>query len=320
MDISVIVAIYNVEKYLSDCIESLINQDFSTAEFILVNDGSSDKSSQICDKAQLSDSRIKVINKNNGGLSDARNAGLEVATGKFIMFIDGDDVLDRGTLSILFRIAQQTDSDLVQYGYRETSSADLHAHATFNGKYEYVTDRHDMYMRLYQLGGIAASGCTKLIKRRALKNLKFAFGKLHEDEFFTTELLASVRSVTYITDFTPYQYIIRAGSIITCGFNPKRVYDLSAMYEKRIKKLNDLGFSDLADAFQTRYFSNLYIQYHKSCFADNKECTRFICKKLIGLGSAHSDGLNYEMRVAKVWPRLMLPFLYKLRSVLHKKL
>lgn len=320
MNISVIVAVYNVEQYLINCIESLINQNYSNAEFILVDDGSTDKSPDICDQAQLRDSRIKVIHKSNGGLSDARNTGLEFATGQYVMFVDGDDVLDQGTLRILYTLAQQTNSDLLQYGYRETSCANLSAYADFNGRIEYITDHHEMYLRLLKLGGIAASGCTKFIKRSILKDIRFAKGKLHEDEFFTTELLASVKSVSYITDFTPYQYVIRAGSIITGKFNPKRTYDICNMYELRITKLDKFGFNDLIDAFQTRYFSLLYIQYHKSRSANSKVCTNFIIQKLIGLASAHTDGLSYEMRVAKVFPRLMLPLLYMLRSILHKRL
>lgn len=320
MNISVIVAVYNVEQYLINCIDSLINQSYSDVEFILVDDGSTDKSALLCDQAQQRDPRIKVIHKANGGLSDARNAGLEIATGKFVMFIDGDDVLDQGTLSILYKIALQTGSDLLQYGYRETFDADLSAHAKFNGTYEYITDHHEMYMRVLKLGGMAASGCTKFIRRSILKDLRFAKDKLHEDEFFTTELLTSVKSVTYITDFRPYQYIIRSGSIITGGFTPKRVYDISEMYEQRIAKLNILGFNDLVQAFQTRYFSHLYIQYHKSRLAFNKDCTRFTIQKLINLTSSPTHGLSIEMRIAKACPKVMLPLLYRLRSILHKKL
>lgn len=318
MEISVIVAIYNVESYLEYCLESLLNQNFQNVEFILVDDGSTDKSSLICDNAQLSDSRVRVIHKSNGGLSDARNAGLEVATGNYVMFIDGDDVLDRDTLSILNNLAMDTNSDLIQYAYREISKPDMFVTAKFDGIYEIVTDRHDMYMQLYKLGGLAASACTKFIKRDKLQKLRFEKGRLHEDEFFTTELLAIVDSVTYAIGFAPYQYIVRNGSIITSGFNPKRVYDICEMYGRRIKQMTEFGFHDIAELFQTKWFGNLYIQYHKSRLMKENKCTGFIKHQLNVLRPVKSAGLNLEMRVAKGCPNVMLPTLYRLRWMLHK--
>lgn len=318
MTISVIIAVYNVEKYLEACIKSLINQDFRETEFILVDDGSTDKSSQICDIWKSLDTRIKVIHKTNGGLSDARNTGLNIAKGQYVMFLDGDDVLDRNTLRILSNIVGLTNSDFIQYAYREANSPDLTAVATFDGKFERITDRHEMFLRLYRLGGSAASGCTKLINRKLFDHIKFPKGKLHEDEFFTTELLSIVESVTYITNFIPYQYIIHPKSIITSGFNPRRVYDLSQMYSTRICKLSNMGYSDLSGLFRTRYFSNLYFQYISSRNAHEKECTNFIETQIKALSKFITIDTGFELKIVKFRPKLLLPLLYLVRRLLNK--
>mgnify|MGYP001620281167 FL=1 len=119
MTVSIIVSIYNIVDYLSYCLNSLIYQDYQDLEIILVDDGSKDGSSQLCDEVAKSDSRIKVVHKPNGGLSSARNAGLDIATGKYVLFIDGDDYLTTGAVSTLVAIAEVQKVDFIQFGYEE---------------------------------------------------------------------------------------------------------------------------------------------------------------------------------------------------------
>ena len=99
--ISVIVPVYNVEKYLDNCVQSILRQSYTNLEIILIDDGSTDKSSQLCDEYSQKDKRIKVIHKKNGGQSDARNVGITVATGKYIAFVDSDDYIDEQFLDCL---------------------------------------------------------------------------------------------------------------------------------------------------------------------------------------------------------------------------
>lgn len=110
--ISVIVPVYNVEKYLEKCIDSIVNQTFDHLEIILVNDGSTDHSLEICEKYKVQDKRIKVIDKKNGGLSDARNVGTQVAMGKFITFVDSDDFIDSDMITYLYHLITQADADI----------------------------------------------------------------------------------------------------------------------------------------------------------------------------------------------------------------
>lgn len=115
--ISVIVPVYNVEKYLSQCLDSIIHQTYKNLEIILVDDGSTDSSGLICDNYSQKDKRIKIIHKCQGGLSDARNAGLKIATGEYISFIDSDDFIDKNMYSILINNTQKYNSDIVWFNY-----------------------------------------------------------------------------------------------------------------------------------------------------------------------------------------------------------
>ena len=121
MKVSVIVPVYNIEEYVSYCIESLVGQDYQNLEIILVDDGSKDLSFKICDEWSKRDSRIKIIRKPNGGLSSARNVGLDFATGEYVLFIDGDDYLANGAISAMMSIIETKEVDFVQFGYEEVS-------------------------------------------------------------------------------------------------------------------------------------------------------------------------------------------------------
>ena len=116
-DVSVIVPIYNVDMYLKRCIDSIINQIFTNIEIILVNDGSLDTSPQICDDYARLDSRIKVIHKENGGLSDARNVGISVSRGRYLAFVDSDDYLDPSYLAVLYYAAERNGCDISSCNY-----------------------------------------------------------------------------------------------------------------------------------------------------------------------------------------------------------
>jgi glycosyltransferase involved in cell wall biosynthesis len=117
--ISVIIPIYNVEKYLSVCLESVINQTYQNLEIILVDDGSTDACPKICDDYATKDNRIKLIHKKNGGLSDARNIGVKHATGDLISFVDSDDVLSLYFYEKLINILEENDADIVECGFRK---------------------------------------------------------------------------------------------------------------------------------------------------------------------------------------------------------
>ena len=127
--ISGIIPIYNVEQYLSQCLDSIINQTYTNLEIILINDGSTDNSEKICNQYKLLDPRIIVIHKTNGGLSDARNTGIKIATGDYISFVDADDFIDKNMYTILFQKINTTNADIIWYNhYNYQSSNEITDH------------------------------------------------------------------------------------------------------------------------------------------------------------------------------------------------
>lgn len=295
MKLSVIVPVYNIEHYVSYCIESIICQNNIDMEVILVDDGSTDNSSMICDAFAEKFSNIIVIHKQNGGLSSARNAGLDIANGDYVLFIDGDDYLQNGAIKELVKVAEKTSVDVVQFGYEEVFGYDQYTEAIerlIKNKSEVVveTDRYKFYDNLYRLGGVAASACTKLMCLDLVKLLRFKEGLLHEDEQFTSHLLANCKSIAYVNDFLPYKYVMREGSIIHENFSEKKLYDLSFIYEERIEILQDLNYTDLVNRTASKYFDVLIFLYGQALKVDNKRALHFIQDKLRYLLS------NYPLR------------------------
>ena len=250
--VSIIVPVYNVGKYLLDCIKSLIKQTYKNIEVILVDDGSVDKSSAICDEYAEIDSRIKVIHKQNGGLSSARNAGLTVASGDYVMFVDGDDYLALNTVEIIINLALKNDVDLIQFDYLETNEEYNNNINNDTYNYEIISDTKLMFQKLYAIGGAAASACTKFYKKELFCDLSFREGIIHEDEYFTTRLLQKVKNAIYINNKL-YFYVMRQNSIVKSSFSPKR-FDSLVVSSDRMETLEKLGYFDLLEKEKSRYF------------------------------------------------------------------
>lgn len=261
MKVSIVVPIYNIADYVSDTLTSLINQTYTDIEILAVNDGSTDNSGKICDDFALSDKRIKVIHKPNGGLSDARNAGIEVATGDYIMFLDGDDRLVPNAIEQLIAICcEENDVDLIQFTYSEVDAKGEPLYPyTYSQNKELVTDEKEKFDRLYALGGPAASACTKLYKRELFDNLRFCKGIIHEDEYIVTDILSRTNKVVYF-DMALYLYYFRNGSIITSSFSPKKM-DIFTVLDKRVGVLKEKGYADLWQREQIRIFETVLRLY-----------------------------------------------------------
>lgn len=295
MKLSIIVPVYNIKSYISYCIKSIVHQNYEDFEIILVDDGSTDGVSLICDKFAIKYNFIKVIHKQNGGLSSARNAGLDIANGDYVLFIDGDDYLQNGAIKELVTIVKNTRADVVQFGYEEVSGYDRWSESIerlIKSESEIIleTDQYKFYDNLYRLGGVAASACTKLMRLDLVKSLRFKEGLLHEDEQFTSHLLANCKSIAYVNDFLPYKYVMREGSIIHENFSEKKLYDLSFIYEERIEILQDLNYTDLVNRAASKYFDVLILLYGQALKVDNKRALHFIQDKLRYLLS------NYPLR------------------------
>lgn len=228
--VSVIVPVYNVEKYIEKCIESIINQTFRDIEIILVDDGAQDSSGTICDEYAAQDERISVIHKENGGLSDARNAGVKKATSDYVLFIDSDDYIKETMVECLYELAVKHQVDMSVCGVYNVYSSGTKAQCDVLE--EFRCDNVEAFGHVLVGQKIPGTVCNKLIKREIAQKLQFPVGRIYEDAFYTTQLMQHVKSV-YVTTEPMYYYYHRAGSITTTPFKKKDM-DLVDAYEKNL--------------------------------------------------------------------------------------
>lgn len=245
--VSVIVPVYKVEKYIYRCIESIINQTYIKLEVILVDDGSPDKCGEICDYYAKKDDRVKVIHKENGGLSDARNKGIDYASGEYIIFIDADDFIHPRMIEILFETIETEKSDVAVCDFLKVyDNEDI----TFRNIGEYSKN---LYTNIEALENFYNSSkiqmlvaWNKLYKIDLFSNIRYPNGKIHEDEFTTYKVLYLANKIVYV-DEKLYYYLQRAGSIMSENFNLKRLQRLDALEEKML-------------FFEEKNLTNLYNQ------------------------------------------------------------
>lgn len=218
--ISVIVPVYNVERYLSECIESIIAQTYRDIEIILVDDGSTDSSGNLCDKLVKADSRIKVIHKNNGGLSSARNAGLILAKGEYITFIDSDDFIDSNMFDFMMnKFNIDSSLDIVSCCY-ETFVDGTKNYKPFLSKINSGRFSNVEYLNLILKHQVDNGVCNKIYRRRCLEKIHFIEGRINEDVLFNVSVLLEINYIYYIKK-PFYKYRTRKGSI-TRQVNPSQ--------------------------------------------------------------------------------------------------
>lgn len=229
--ISVVVPIYKVEKYLVKCIDSIIEQSYRNIELILVDDGSPDSCPQICDKYKSKDLRVRVIHKQNGGLSDARNAGLKIATGEWITFIDSDDYVGVNFLKKLYFAAINTNADISMCDYQSVlDDAGQEKEETCTKAYNNVKCLEEMYHP--QIHGMEFVAWGKLYRTELFKKNKIQYpvGKLHEDTFTTYKLIYAAKKIVF-SNACEYFYRQREASIMTSSFNIERLAVIDATRE-----------------------------------------------------------------------------------------
>lgn len=218
--ISVIVPIYNVEKYLNKCIDSLLIQTYKALEIILVDDGSPDNCGKICDEYAEKDNRIKVIHKENGGLSDARNAGIEISTGEYIFFVDSDDYIEENMIDCMYQKITEDCSDMVvcdmKYVYEDSGLLREQSHYSESSM---VLSAYDFFKAIF-FNHIEAAA--KLYKSELFKEIRFPKGKVCEDLFVTPIIADKCNSISYIPK-SMYCYRIHHQSIMRSSYNIKHL-------------------------------------------------------------------------------------------------
>lgn len=268
--ISVIIPVYNVEKYLRECMDSVITQTYKNLEIILVDDGSPDKSGEICDEYSKKDSRVKVLHKENTGLSGARNAGMEQATGKYIMFLDSDDYLEVDSCEKLYREIERTNSDYVVGNYTNTDENGTKwvKPAFSQDKYFAAKLLIDDYENSFYLMN---SGVWNKIWRKSFLDkfqIKFVEGALAEDAIFTTYCFMKAKTVYYIPD-NVYNYRLRYSDSISSN--------CSKEYFLRVNKADRIIYNNAKENNRLDYYRYFYakrMNYVLYKFIDSDKLTK----------------------------------------------
>lgn len=230
-EISIIVPVYNVEQYLEKCVDSILNQTFKDFELILVDDGSPDNSGAICDQYAEKDSRVRVIHKENGGLSDARNAGIDVAKGKYLGFIDSDDYIAEDMYELLYTNIIKEDANLSICGIYHVYEGKEPAKKI--EKYM-VLNRDEATVLIFHGNQISDHAVNKLYSRSIFSELRYPRGKYHEDSFTIVGILDQCDKVVVDTK-QRYFYYHRDDSITSQVFSKKHLEYITAWEQNEAK-------------------------------------------------------------------------------------
>lgn len=225
--ISIIIPIYKTEAYLRRCLDSIVSQTYTNLEIILVDDGSPDNSFRICNEYSAKDNRIQIIRKKNGGLSDARNAGLDICKGDYISFVDSDDWVNERYIEKLFTLLTSTKTDISIGNFIRTNGKKMqYPKRIFQAKI--YNPKEAIICCTNGRKPAFATSCSKLYKKALFEQLRFPIGKFHEDEFTTYLLFYRASRISYTPDIL-YFYFSRDTSI-TSSQHP---YDALEAFEQR---------------------------------------------------------------------------------------
>lgn len=265
--ISIIVPIYKVEPYLERCIDSILSQSYSNLEIILVDDGSPDNCPQICDSYAAKDDRIIVIHKKNGGLSEARNYGLDKASGDYIVFVDSDDYIRSDMCEVLLKNALTTNADMVLCDYHWVDNCGNDLHIKNKLKNEILTPEQyfQSYMNTIEMGYIIA--WNKLYKKYIFKNLRFPVGKINEDYYLMHRIIYKCQSIMCITEKL-YYYVQTDNSIMRSKFTARRMDIADALYDQ-IQFASSVG-NNAMRKFAINRLSNELVRYR--AYLNDPEC------------------------------------------------
>lgn len=280
--ISVIIPVYNVEQYLSTCIDSVINQTYHNLEIILVDDGSPDRCGVICDEYAMQDSRIRVIHKVNGGLSDARNAGIEIARGQWLAFIDSDDYIAPCTMEELLSSVMKHNADMAICGvvtFRDTNTGRIE-----NDKRLSLDDGITSGIEILksvrqfsQIPAVYAIACNKLYRKTLFDDLRYPIGLYHEDDAIAHHIIGKCDQIVCVGK-PLYFYRQTPGSIMNCSYNINRL-DAFVAYADRIRYYESHGLSDYSPPMQDYYFWLLFQKYFLFSESPETKAKLAACRK-----------------------------------------
>lgn len=241
--VSIIVPVYKVEKFLERCVESIIKQTYQNIEIILIDDESPDECPKMCDQYEIKDNRIKVIHKKNGGLSDARNAGLDIASGEYIAFVDSDDWIESDFIETLYMNAEREKADISVVGYQLIWEDGRIRRFSRDEEY-YVFDRENAIRELLKQQKFQCMVCQKMYRKQIFETIRFPVGKIYEDVAIGLSTFLKAERVV-VSGKVKYNYFQRCDSIVNAKFDKRKLFFLECCnkiidYSDSQNKLFDL--------------------------------------------------------------------------------
>ena len=264
--ISIIIPMYNEEKNISNCIESIINQTYNNIEIILVNDGSTDNTKQICEKYSKKDKRIILINKINEGVSIARNIGIQKANGEYITFIDSDDTLELDAYETCIKEMKKENADIVCFNYRRMNiETNFKKRYGIKEKKEYIfPEILEDYLSNDQYNKIGEANWNKIFKYEIIKNIEFRKIKIGEDFIFNYEAFKNAKKIINIPEIL-YNYTINSNSVTSESFNKEKLLEYIYSRKEILKDIKENYKQYYNNAFvalcDTYYYSIEKIAY-----------------------------------------------------------
>ena len=295
--ISIIIPVYNVENYIDDMLSSVCGQTYSELEILLIDDGSKDKSLEYCNKWQEKDTRVVVVHQENAGVATARNKGLELATGKYVMFMDSDDWIEKNMIEVLYREAEKNNADAACCILQENAEDDKVdksvVYADFDGKIILGENQTDSGLLLLNVWGPVC----KLYRKDVIGECRFEDYKVAEDLLFNSNVICSGRLQRVVLVRHPfYHYIIYPGSAMKQEFQEKylvamevekKCYDMLSAVSHKFTDINLIGCS-VSRVFEK--YAQLSAGGRKEHKAEFKYCKKFAkkhAKELLGTADRH---------------------------------
>lgn len=298
--VSVIVPVYNVEKCLRRCIDSILRQTYTNFELILIDDGSTDGSGAICDEYARKDNRIKVIHRENGGLSAARNSGLEVMTGEYVTFIDSDDYVTDNYIEYMYTLMVENKGDISAVSH-EMIFDDTENGLDLNENSVLSYDQKDIIKELLKMtDAMGHMAWGKLYKEGLFNDIRYPEGKLYEDLAVIYDILLKADRVV-VSDARLYKYYIRTGSIMQSSFDCDRYYEVDIIDEKM--DMIERVYPDLKTLCRARRVYSYLKTVHRIMSSKNRSDFDAYQKELkhkikkVGKGLIAEPGINKSLKV-----------------------
>ena len=307
--ISILVPIYKSEKYIEKCIESVINQTYRNIELVLVDDGSPDNSGQICDEYAKKDNRIVVVHQANGGVSDARNRGLETANGSIISFVDPDDWYELDTIESMYKKMCEDGSDLVCCGVKYIDENDNIIRISTAVEKDECLNTEDAMNEFLGYRKVKQQIWDKMYRRETIGDIRFEKGRSIEDVFWVHQIIGNASKIT-IMNKPLYNYMQRSDSVMGTGYTVKWMDILDALQQR---------CQYIEQRFPTLYIKSLRLylgtcMYHLQLAIKSNQ-NKKTCDSIIGHISFYKDIVKKKSLIIRfgsfqqnVWMRLFLHY------------